>query len=516
MFREHVAYGAVISMIVCVGVYSYALVTDPILLIFLFGVTVIGSFLPDVDSDSGIPFYLVFGTATLAATGVVLLYTLNSPYADDWRYLLGFPAGALFFFWLVVGWIVKKCTKHRGIFHSLPALLIASAATFLAARHYGLSDTVGIVFAAAMGFGFLSHLVLDELHSDITLDGIPFNTKHSAGTAMKWFSKRHGVNLAAYLILATLLYAAWQPRAEAFYNDSDVIEIGDSAPPEPKDNPGAGESSGGSGGAAEEGGSAGSETGGSTPGSGAGSSSGGSASGGGSSGGTSGLGSGGGVGAEASGNSDADASGDDTSGITTPEALLDYLAGKGGISGSGASSGAAGGASGGAGGTITIDAPKLREVLRGKYSLQDLLASWKTANGARSVGIIAASTAVRDRNIDAISFTGGTFEITYRSRGYLFSIIPISFPVRVEVAAEATSDRVRVRLPWYRFFVREFFTSRTLAVEINEVIDSEIKVNAEEGADLQLKLFEVIAEFLRRKIGTIADTVNLGAPASGN
>jgi hypothetical protein len=115
MFREHVATGAVISTAVCVAVYSYALVTDPLLLLLLFGVTVIGSFLPDVDSDSGMPFYLVFGTMTLAATGIVALFTLNSSYAADWRYLVGIPAAALLVFWFVVGGVLKKCTHHRGI-----------------------------------------------------------------------------------------------------------------------------------------------------------------------------------------------------------------------------------------------------------------------------------------------------------------------------------------------------------------------------------------------------------------
>ena len=75
--------------------------TSPLLLLFLFGVTIIGSFLPDVDSDSGLPFYLIFGGATLAATGVVLLYTLASTYSGDWRYLVGIPFAALLGFWLI-------------------------------------------------------------------------------------------------------------------------------------------------------------------------------------------------------------------------------------------------------------------------------------------------------------------------------------------------------------------------------------------------------------------------------
>ena len=208
MFREHVAAGAVISMVVVVGVYFYALVTEPWLLALLFGVAIVGSFLPDVDSDSGIPFYLVFGTATLAATGVVLLYTLSSEYAGDWKTLVGIPAVAVLFFWFVVGGIVKHYTHHRGIFHSIPALAIASAATFLLARNYGLDDTVALVFTGAMAVGFASHLILDEMHSFVDFQGLPFIPNKAAGTALKIFSDSNYVNMATYLLLVALVYRA--------------------------------------------------------------------------------------------------------------------------------------------------------------------------------------------------------------------------------------------------------------------------------------------------------------------
>jgi hypothetical protein len=208
MFREHVATGALLSMVVVVAVYFYALVTDPWLLLFLFSVTVIGSFLPDVDSDSGIPFYMVFGTMTLAATGVVLLYTLSSQYAGDWRTLVGIPTAALVFFWFVVGGIVKRCTRHRGMFHSIPALLIASVGTFLLAHMYGLEKVVALVFAGAMAVGFASHLVLDELHSLVDFEGLPFTPKQSLGTALKIFSSSNNVNIATYVVLVALVYTA--------------------------------------------------------------------------------------------------------------------------------------------------------------------------------------------------------------------------------------------------------------------------------------------------------------------
>jgi hypothetical protein len=207
MFREHIAIGAVLSMTVVTIVYFYALVTDPLLLAILFFVTTVGSFLPDVDSDSGLPFYLVYGTASLCATGLVFLYTLAHP--PEKEYLTyAVPLIALFFFWFGVGGVIKHWTHHRGIYHSLPAMVIAALATLILARHMGLDDATAAVFAVAMGIGFASHLVLDELHSGVSSEGIPFIPKKSLGTALKLFSDSQLVNVATYGVLLMLVYVA--------------------------------------------------------------------------------------------------------------------------------------------------------------------------------------------------------------------------------------------------------------------------------------------------------------------
>ena len=503
MFREHVAFGAIISMLVVVAVYFYALVTDPLLLMFLFGVTIIGSFLPDVDSDSGMPFYLIFGTATLAATGVVLLYTLNSEYASDWRYLTGIPAMALIIFWFIVGGIVKRCTHHRGIFHSVPALAISGVGSFLIARHYGLDETSAWIFGGAMAAGYLCHLVLDELHAGVTLDGVLFNPKSSFGSALKLFSDSSKVNLATYLLLAALLYTALAaPVAEAFYNDSDVIEIESDAPQTPPDDPGTGDGggTGGSGGTGEGGGGDSGGSGGS-----------GGTSGGGATGGGSGGSGGGGGGGSGSGPSEDD----------LIETLIDDGAIEGLIGGAGNSDAASGFSSGS---VVTIVGAKVREALSGRSDLRDVLSSWKSLRaargdstgqrGAREYGLVAASTALSDTNIDTVSFSASTFEIVYRSRGYLIGIFPWSFPVRIEVVPQAPEgNRVTINLPWYRFFVREFFTVAKLSADIETALQT-AAANAAADEDQSALLFGAVAQLLRQKVGTISDSVLLGTPVA--
>lgn len=207
-FKAHITVGAIISMATVVAVYFYALLTDPILLSLLFGVTIIGSFLPDVDSDSGIPFYLVFGLATLAVTGASLLYALNR-WPGDYYYMAGVPLGVMLITWFVVGEIVKRFTRHRGIFHSIPAMAIAGLGVFLLAKYFGVETDVAMLLGAGVAIGFASHLVLDEVHSDVNMDGNPFTNKKSLGTAIKLFSYSPGVTLATYLIVVALLYSVF-------------------------------------------------------------------------------------------------------------------------------------------------------------------------------------------------------------------------------------------------------------------------------------------------------------------
>ncbi len=207
-FREHVSIGALVSVVGVVLVYFYALLTDPVLLGLLFVVGVIASFLPDLDSDTSLPFYLIFGTCSFAVTGLVLYRTLLAE-PTDWYVLIGVPLSALIFMWVVVGGIFKRFTKHRGIMHSLPAALICGVLAYLAAERLGEGEVLPLVFASMTAVGYLSHLVLDELHAGINIDGTLFRPKRSLGSALKLFAPSKRITLLTYVLLAALLYQAF-------------------------------------------------------------------------------------------------------------------------------------------------------------------------------------------------------------------------------------------------------------------------------------------------------------------
>lgn len=208
-FRAHISAGALAAAIGTTLVFFYALITDPLLLLVLFGIGVVASFMPDVDSDSGLAFHIIFGAFTAACAGAGLYYALIH-YPQDWQWLIGLPFGVAVFVWIILGCIFKKFTKHRGIMHSIPAMVIAGLATFLVTRHIMEdNEIVQILFGLMAAFGYFVHLLLDELNAGINLDGSLFKPKKSLGTAMKLMSSSGMVTFFTYAILVFLAYLAF-------------------------------------------------------------------------------------------------------------------------------------------------------------------------------------------------------------------------------------------------------------------------------------------------------------------
>jgi hypothetical protein len=100
--------------------------------------------------------------------------------------------------------IFYRITVHRGMFHSLPAALIAAEIVFLAHDHPGLTDK--LVLSGGVFVGFLSHLVLDEIYS-VDISGVVPKLKASAGSALKLASKSVPASFVTWLMLGLLTYA---------------------------------------------------------------------------------------------------------------------------------------------------------------------------------------------------------------------------------------------------------------------------------------------------------------------
>ena len=169
------------------------------------GLTALGGLLPDLDSDSGVPQRELFGLSAAAAAILVLRPLEEHGYALEQRAVL---AGGVY---LLVRYGVRavfdRLTVHRGMFHSIPALLIAGLVVFL--LDHGPNLLARLVLAGGVMLGFLSHLLLDELWA-IDFMGLKLRLNRYAGSALKFFSPSWSATVITYLVLAALGLLAWQ------------------------------------------------------------------------------------------------------------------------------------------------------------------------------------------------------------------------------------------------------------------------------------------------------------------
>ena len=166
------------------------------------GLCGLSGMLPDLDSDKSIPLRVVLG---FSAAIVPMLMSERFE-------MLGLShegmalAGAAIYLGIRFGCgsLLKKCTVHRGMFHSLPAALIAGLAAFLICD--GFDPHLRVFKAGAVFLGFVSHLCLDECYSIERAEG-RWRLKKSFGTALKLSGGHATGTSAAYgmLLLLALL-----------------------------------------------------------------------------------------------------------------------------------------------------------------------------------------------------------------------------------------------------------------------------------------------------------------------
>lgn len=175
------------------------------------GLTALGGMLPDLDSDSGIPVRELFGLAGVIVP-LMLVPRLESQHLQPEKVLV-IMALAYLFVRYGLSELFRKVSVHRGMFHSVPAMLIAGLAVFLmhhdSAHALSTSQTrERLYLAGGTMVGFLSHLVLDELFA-VNLMGVVPRFNQFAGSAVKLWSKSWLATSTTYALLGLLAYLAW-------------------------------------------------------------------------------------------------------------------------------------------------------------------------------------------------------------------------------------------------------------------------------------------------------------------
>lgn len=199
MFRQHVTFSTVLGVGYAAGLrYLGAEWVHAGLAGGLCGVS---GMLPDLDSDSGRPVKELFGALAVGVPFLFLRRWEGAGYSTEATILLG--AAVYFAIRFGLAWVFKHVTVHRGMFHSLPAAVIAAEAVYLA---YNTPDSYGrVTLAGGVLIGFLSHLLLDEIWA-VDANGLTIRLNKAAGSAMKLFSQSIPATLLTWAVLGVLTY----------------------------------------------------------------------------------------------------------------------------------------------------------------------------------------------------------------------------------------------------------------------------------------------------------------------
>lgn len=166
--------------------------------------TAISGLLPDLDSDSGVPVRELFGLAG-ALLPTFLLREAGVLGLSPEQTLLAF-AGLYFGIRYGLAEFFRHLSVHRGMFHSVPAMLIVGLLVFLGYRHPEPMQRVFLAFGAMLGF--LSHLVLDEICA-VDLRGVIPKLNSFAGSALKMRSKSQLATGFTYALMLGLCALVW-------------------------------------------------------------------------------------------------------------------------------------------------------------------------------------------------------------------------------------------------------------------------------------------------------------------
>ena len=206
-YKTHLYGGIIVGVVGSVLGYNLALLPLTSLPFTLIA-GIFGGIAPDIDHDHGRPIRIIFGwTAVLIPS--LIIFRLHILHGDLPTLGIYWILMALFIYYPLC-WIFKRCTVHRGIFHSVPAIVIFGCMVYLLCAHDIHNPTTQMIIAITGGSGYLIHLLLDELWS-VDFNGHSIRSKRSQGTALSFFkSKYPAISIIAYTLMGFMLFLCYQ------------------------------------------------------------------------------------------------------------------------------------------------------------------------------------------------------------------------------------------------------------------------------------------------------------------
>lgn len=162
----------------------------------------VAGMLPDLDSKTGIPQREMLCFVSVLIPMLMMFRLQELGFTMEQMVFVSVVAYVVIRFGL--GELFKRFTKHRGMWHSIPAAAVAAMATYLVC--FSPETHLRLFKAWAVFLGFILHLLLDEFYS---VDLMGRRLKKSWGTALKFFGNNKLTNMLTYakvVLLGFLIY----------------------------------------------------------------------------------------------------------------------------------------------------------------------------------------------------------------------------------------------------------------------------------------------------------------------
>ncbi len=157
-FRQHISFGAFTGFWLATVTYLLDWVTHVYFVFLIFFTTIIGSFLPDMDSNTGLPSRIIFGLYSYFSAALTIFYLSEAGASIYLKIFL--PAASFVFVQAYLEKIFQKYTSHRGIFHSVPAFLIIFFLVLVVADTTRLRTLEKFVLALSLSVGYLCQIMI--------------------------------------------------------------------------------------------------------------------------------------------------------------------------------------------------------------------------------------------------------------------------------------------------------------------------------------------------------------------
>ena len=179
-FKTHLIAGVITSSFATGYLYNSGL-EKPIEVLPFITLGVIGTFLPDIDSDNSTSLRIVFKVLAVVLPSVIIIKLSSHLSVIQ---LIVVTLITIIFLWIILFVGLSALTVHRGIIHSVPTGIMFSLATICIFQKVPLiSNDIPLCAGIILFTGFITHLILDELFS-FNLAGLQL--KRSFGTALKF------------------------------------------------------------------------------------------------------------------------------------------------------------------------------------------------------------------------------------------------------------------------------------------------------------------------------------------